>query len=75
MPELGKLQIVTSPSDDMRSYHVSSEKIAKKLGFRPKRTIKDAVRDLCHAFKAGKLPDSMSDTKYFNVKRILELKL
>ena len=75
MPDIGPLEIITSPSDDLRSYHVSSEKIAKKLGFRPKRSIEDAVRDLCVAFKEGKLKDSMSDTRYFNVKRSKELGL
>jgi hypothetical protein len=32
------------------------------------------VRDLCRAFKAGKLPKSMDDTFYFNVRRLKELK-
>jgi len=44
------------------------------LGFEPKRTIEDAARDLCRAFKAGKLPRSMDDTFYFNVRRLKELK-
>ena len=39
--------IVTTPTDDIRSYHVNSDKIARVLGFEPKRTIEDAVRDLC----------------------------
>ncbi len=30
-------------------YHITSDKIAAKLGFTPKRTIEDAVRDLCQA--------------------------
>ena len=33
-----------------------------------KRTIEDAVRDLCRAFKAGKLPNSMTEDNYYNVK-------
>jgi len=36
--------------------------------------IEDAVRDLCLAFKAGKLPRSMDDTFYYNVRRLKELK-
>jgi hypothetical protein len=40
------------------------------LGFRPKRGIEDAVRDLCRAFKDGLLPDSMTDERYFNVKAL-----
>ena len=66
-PEKGEIEI-TTPSDDLRSYHINSDKIWHALGFRTKRTIEDAVRDLCDAFKAGKLPNSMSENNYFNVK-------
>jgi nucleoside-diphosphate-sugar epimerase len=67
-PEKGDIQIVTTPTNDMRSYHVNSDKIGKKLGFRPKRTIEDAARDLCRAFREGKLPNSMTDDSYHNVR-------
>jgi hypothetical protein len=36
--------------------------------------VEDAVRDLCRAFKAGKLPNSLQDTFYFNVRRLKELR-
>lgn len=62
------VQIVTSPTDDLRSYHISSEKIKRELGWAPKRTIQDAVRDLVEAFKAGKIPNSLTDPRYFNIK-------
>lgn len=67
-PEKAPIAIVTSPTDDLRSYHVSSKKIAKELGWTPKRTVEDAMRDLCKAFKAGKLPDSLDNPRYFNVR-------
>ena len=67
-PEKGEIEIVTTPSDDLRSYHINSEKIATALGFRPKRGIEDAARDLCRAFKAGDLPESLTDDRYFNVR-------
>jgi hypothetical protein len=54
---------------------VSSRKIKEKLGYVPRRTIEDAVRDLCAAFKAGKLPDSLADDRYFNVKTVQRLAL
>ena len=73
-PEKGDIPIVTTPTDDIRSYHVNSGKISRVLGFQPKRTVEDAVRGLCAAFKAGKLPNSLTDTFYFNVKRLKELK-
>ena len=73
-PEKGDIPVVTTPTDDIRSYHVNSDKIQKKLGFKPRFTVEDAVRDLCKAFKAGKLPDSMQKTAYFNVRRLKEVK-
>lgn len=69
-PEKTPIRIETSPTDDLRSYHVCSTKIAKRLGFVPRRTIEDAIRDLCEAFKAGRFPNSMTDDRYVNVKVI-----
>ncbi len=66
-PEKGDIGIVTTPTNDIRSYHINSDKIAHRLGFVPKRGIKDAVHDLSAAFKAGKLPNSLTDPRYFNV--------
>jgi nucleoside-diphosphate-sugar epimerase len=72
-PDKGEIDIVTTPTNDIRSYHINSDKIARQLGFRPKRGIEDAVRDLCRAFKDGKLPNSMTDEQYVNV-RVLKSK-
>jgi nucleoside-diphosphate-sugar epimerase len=69
-PEKKPIGIETTPSNDNRSYHINSDKVTRVLGFKPKRTIEDAVRDLCVAFREGKLPGSMDDDKYFNVKRL-----
>jgi nucleoside-diphosphate-sugar epimerase len=69
-PELAPIPVDTTPSDDPRSYHVSSRKIAEKLGWKPKRSIEDAVRDICKAFRAGKLPGSFDDDRYFNVRTV-----
>jgi nucleoside-diphosphate-sugar epimerase len=67
------IDIVTTPTDDIRSYHVNSDKIRNKIGFQPKRTVEDAVRGLCRAFREGKLPNSLTDDKYFNVKTMQKL--
>ncbi|MSQ73431.1 MAG: SDR family oxidoreductase [Betaproteobacteria bacterium] len=72
-PEKGDIPIVTVSSSDARSYHVNSDKIRRVLGFQSRRGIEDAVRDLCNAFKAGKLPDSMDDAIFFNVRRLKAL--
>jgi nucleoside-diphosphate-sugar epimerase len=62
------IEIVTTPSDDNRSYHINSDKIKRALGFEAKRTIEDAVRDLCAAFRDGKIPNSMTDDRYYNIR-------
>lgn len=65
---VGEVEVNVLPTDDHRSYHVSSEKIKKALGFNPDRTIEMAVQGLVQAFNAGKLPNSMDDPKYYNIK-------
>jgi nucleoside-diphosphate-sugar epimerase len=71
-PDREPLKIVTTESNDNRSYHINSDKIKRVIGFEAKRTIQDAVRDLCRAFKAGKLPNSFTDDWYFNVRQLQE---
>jgi nucleoside-diphosphate-sugar epimerase len=66
---IGKgVEIVVTPTDDNRSYHVSSEKIRRELGFAARSTIEDAIRDLKAAFDAGSVPNSMTDKRYYNIK-------
>ena len=73
-PEKGEVAIVTTPSDDLRSYHINSDKIRRVLGYAPRHSIEDAVRDLCQAFRDGLIPDSMNDDQYFNVRRLKRLR-
>jgi nucleoside-diphosphate-sugar epimerase len=74
--EVGRaVDVVVTPSDDHRSYHVSSEKIRRELGFSAERSVTDAIVDLKAAFEAGKVPNSMSDDRYYNIKRMQGLKL
>jgi nucleoside-diphosphate-sugar epimerase len=75
MPNLAPIEMVTSPSADLRSYHISSKKIERVLGWKPKRTIEDAVVDLCLAFREGRIPNAMSDIRYYNVKAVQAAKL
>jgi nucleoside-diphosphate-sugar epimerase len=69
------VEIVVTPTDDHRSYHVSSEKIHRELGFVAKRTVSDAIVDLKDAFAAGKVPNSMTDDRYYNIKRMQSVHL
>ena len=69
------LEVDVVPTDDLRSYHVCSDKIRRELDFAPRRTIEDAVRDLATAMEAGKLPDSMDDPRYFNIRTMQKVGL
>ena len=71
----GDVEIATVPTDDHRSYHISSDKIRRELGYEPKRSIGDAVGDLVTAFDAGKIPDPLNDIQYYNIKTMQALKL
>jgi len=51
-----KAKIVIKPSNDPRSYRVSSDKLLA-TGFKPKKTVEDAIREICEAYKAGNLVD------------------
>ncbi|MDP8234782.1 MAG: NAD-dependent epimerase/dehydratase family protein [Candidatus Erginobacter occultus] len=70
-----EVEIVVEPTDDPRSYHISSEKIRSELGFVPRHTIGDAVRDLKNAIEKGRLRDPMNNPLYFNIRRMKEINL
>jgi nucleoside-diphosphate-sugar epimerase len=75
-PERGQIRIEKTTTNDPRSYRITSRKISEKLGWGPKRTIEDAVRDLCQAFKAGKFQtNTLTDESFVNVKTVKKLEL
>lgn len=67
------VRLITTHTDDNRSYHISSRKIKQVLGFEARHTIREAVEDLRDAFDCGLLPDSLTDDKYFNIRRMQAL--
>jgi nucleoside-diphosphate-sugar epimerase len=69
------VDIVVTPTNDHRSYHVSSERIRRELGFSATRSVNDAIVDLRDAFAAGRVPNWATDDRYYNIKRMQELKL
>jgi nucleoside-diphosphate-sugar epimerase len=74
--EIGpRVEIVVTPTDDHRSYHVSSERIRHDLGFVARRTVENAIVDLREAFAAGRVPNAMTDDRYYNIKRMQTLRL
>ena len=68
-------EIVTEPTNDNRSYQVSSEKIAREFGFKPRHTVEDAIRDLKGAFAGGKISNPMTDMRYYNIRTMQAVKL
>ena len=62
-------------SDDIRSYHISSEKIKKVLKFETKLTIQDAVLDLKNAFEKKLLTNTFDNENYFNIKKMQSINL
>jgi nucleoside-diphosphate-sugar epimerase len=72
--EIGQpLEIRVENTPDNRSYRVSSEYIKEKIGFTPKLGVREAVRDLKNAFSQGLLYNSLTDSKYFNLKKMNEV--
>ena len=69
------VKVINTKSDDNRSYHVSSEKIKRVLGFETKYTIKDAVLDLKNAFEKKFLINTFDNEFYFNIKRMNNINL
>ena len=69
------VKLITTPSDDNRSYHISSQKIKDEIGFETTHTIQDAVEDLCAAFEKGLLPNSLENEMYFNIKRMQNINI
>jgi len=69
------VKIITQKTNDNRSYHISSEKIFNDLGFKAKKTVKNAVEDLIAAFKENKFKNPLSNEDYFNIKKMQKIKL
>jgi nucleoside-diphosphate-sugar epimerase len=60
--------ITTTPTDDNRSYHISSGKIRRELGFEPQCTLQAAVQELKEAFQTGRVADPMTNPLYSNIR-------
>ena len=69
------IKVVKVPSNDNRSYHISSSKIHDLLGFKNNFTIIDAIKDLKLAFENKKIINSFEDINFFNIKKMQNIKL
>jgi len=57
-------RIKVLPSNDPRSYRVNSDKLLA-TGFRPKKSVGDAIDEICQAYRAGRLRD---EDRFHNLK-------
>ena len=57
-------KITVTDSNDPRSYRVNSDKLLA-LGFRPKKTVNDAIREIVHKYRSGELKD---EERFHNLK-------
>jgi nucleoside-diphosphate-sugar epimerase len=62
--ERAPAKITVTASNDPRSYRVNSDKLLA-TGFRPKKTVDDAIRELVHKFRSGDLKD---EDRFHNLK-------
>ena len=62
--QYAQAKIVIKPSNDPRSYRVNSDKLLA-TGFRPKKTVEDAIKEICQAHRAGQLKD---EDRFHNLK-------
>lgn len=57
-------KITVTESNDPRSYRVNSDKLLA-TGFRPKKTVEDAIREIVHKYRASELKD---EDRFYNLK-------
>ncbi len=70
-----EVRIRVLPTDDHRSYHINSDKIRQVLGFTPRYTIPDAIGTICEAYRKGRIPDPLSDARYYNIQTMKKTRL
>lgn len=68
------IAIETVPTDDPRSYHISSDKIRNDLGIVAARTLDDAVRELAAALMQKRIPNP-DDPIHYNIQTMKRLSL
>jgi nucleoside-diphosphate-sugar epimerase len=69
------VKIKKLPTNDNRSYHISSKKIQDELGFITNFKISNAIEDLKNAFEKKLLSDCLTNENYFNIKKMQSINL
>lgn len=57
-------EIIVTPSNDPRSYRINSDKLLA-TGFRPKKTVDDAIKEIVGMYRQGVLKD---EERWYNLK-------
>ena len=57
-------EVIVTPSNDPRSYRVNSDRL-KATGFRPKKTVEDAIKELIGLYRQGVL---INEDRWYNLK-------
>lgn len=57
-------EITVTPSNDPRSYRINSDKLLAS-GFKPKKTVEDAIQEIIQKYRAGELKD---EDCFYNLK-------
>ncbi len=57
-------EIIVTESNDPRSYRINSDKLLS-TGFRPKKSVNDAIREIIAKFNSGELKD---EERFYNLK-------
>jgi nucleoside-diphosphate-sugar epimerase len=65
-----KIEIEHKKSDDIRSYHINSDKIKSKLNFEPQFAIEDAITEMIDYFSSQDSLEKFDDTIFYNVKHL-----
>jgi nucleoside-diphosphate-sugar epimerase len=65
-----QVDISTEPTDDLRSYRISSAQILGDIGFAPQHSIHSAASDLHAAFQQNLIAAPLDDDRYYNVRRM-----
>ncbi len=69
------ISLEVTPSDDLRSYHVNTDKMKRVLNFECRYDFEDAIRSLIDAYNKGLIVDGLNNSQYYNIKRMKEVHL
>ena len=69
------IMLETIPTDDIRSYHINSDKIREFLDFEPKYSIQDGIKSICKAHESRLIKDGLNNPAYHNIKLMQKVNL